>query len=597
MNYPDLNNSKIISFDIETYDPELKELGPGVYRRDGDVLGMAIANEQGFSEYYDLGHKGITIETKQKNMTYLKDVLSLPCKKLGTAILYDLDWINSWLNIKVKGELHDIQVAESLIDENQIHYSLDFQANKYLKIGKEWTLIEEFCKRNNLKGDPRNHLYLMRASIVRNYAIGDVKKPLEIFRQQWRIMKKQGLLNLYHLEMELFPLLLQMRQVGVRIDEKAIKQGITKLSLFIKSKSSILWEKYGKFNYNSSQQIAIMLNQLGISYPLTKKGNPNLDKHSLPLIDHSISKEILEIREANKILSTFFINAFTRHNTAGRIHCNFHSMKTEEYGAKSGRFSCSNPNLQQIPSREETFGKLCRSVFIPEQDHTWIKVDYNQIEYRLIAHYAQGKGSENIKKQYNEDPKTDYHEFIMNLTELSRKDAKKLNFGTVYFMGVDTMSREFGWSKNKCESLINAYNREVPFLKTTRRFIIDVAKSRGYLCTLLKRRARITQEMRDFRKEYSMFNRLMQGSAADILKKAMRDAYKAGIFNVLVPHLTVHDELDSSKPKTKEGNEATTELKYIMENCIKLKVPLIADVEEGPNWGETKEFGHDKIYN
>ena len=425
---------------------------------------------------------------------------------------------------------------------------------------------------------------------VRDYAIGDVVKPLEIFKKQWVIMKNEDLLTLYHLEMELFPLLLQMRRVGVRIDEKAVSKGIHDLSFFIKEKTYILHKKYGRFNYRSSKQIAKVLDKLGIDYPSTKKGNPNLDKSSLRLINHSISKEILELKEASTVRSNFFINAFTRHNTAGGIHCSFNPMKTENYGTKSGRFSSTNPNLQQIPSREETFGKLCRSVFIPEQDHTWLKLDYNQIEYRLIAHYAQGKGSENIKRQYNEDPKTDYHEFIMNLTGLNRKRSKVLNFGMAYFMGADTMSREFNWPKDECLELINTYNKEVPFLKETRSFIVQVAQSRGYIRTLLKRRARVTDEMRIFHKVYSIFSRLIQGSAADILKKAMRDAYKAGIFNTLVPHLTVHDELDNSKPKTKEGNEAVLELKHIMENCIELSIPIIADVEEGPNWGNVKEF-------
>jgi len=590
MNYPDLSSSEIIAFDIETYDPELKEKGPGVYRRDGDVIGVSIANEQGFAEYYDLGHKGIIAEIKNKNIEYLRAVLSLPCKKLGTNILYDMDWLENWSDIPVKGGLNDILVAEALIDENQKSYSLDAQAKKYLGAGKELTKVEEFCYRNNLKGDVRKYLYLMKYEDVRDYAIGDVVKPLEIFKKQWRIMKEQDLLELYHLEMELFPLLLQMRKVGVRINEKAVTTGIEQLSLFIKEKTYILHNKYGKFNYRSSQQIARVLDRLGIPYPLTDKDNPNLDKKVLKAINHPISKEILKLKEASTIRSNFFINAFTGYNTAGRIHCSFHSMKTEKYGTKSGRYSSTNPNLQQIPSREETFGKLCRSVFIPEPESSWLKIDYNQIEYRLIAHYAQGEGSEAIKKQYIEDPKTDYHEFIMNLTGLNRKRAKVLNFGMAYFMGAETMSREFGWPLKECYELINIYNREVPFLKTTRKFIVDVAQSRGYIRTLLRRRARVTQEMRDFRKVYSMFNRLIQGSAADVLKKAMRDAYKAGVFNTLVPHLTVHDELDSSKPDTKEGNEAAFELKRIMETCVELSVPLIADLEEGPNWGNVKEF-------
>lgn len=591
MNYPDLSDSKVIAFDVETYDPQLKELGPGVYRKDGNVLGMAIANEQGFAEYYNLGHPNTDRALKEKNLKYITDVMAINTKKLGTFILYDLDWTENSLGIKVNGELHDIQVAEPLINENQHSYSLESLAKKYTGKEKRIDTLQEFCDRNNLKGDPRQHIYLMDYERVRNYAIGDVKLPIEIFKKQWSILNNQELLQLYHMEMELFPLLLQMRKNGVRIDEIKLQEGIKTLRQFIKDKSGILFTEYGSFNYNSSQQIAKVFDSLNVQYPRTEKGNPNLEKAILKYeIDHPISDQILELKEASKILNTFFINSLTGHNVNGRIHCLFYPNKTEEYGAKSGRFSSADPNLQQIPSREETYGQLCRSIFIPEEGKFWGKIDWNQIEYRLIAHYAIGPKSEHIRKQYNEDPNTDYHQMIMELTGLNRKRAKILNFGIAYLMGSYTMHREFGWPVEECQQLIDLYNREVPFVKETRNWVMQVARSRGFIRTILRRRARVTPEMIQAHKEYSMFNRLIQGSAADLMKKAMRDSYKAGIFEVLDPHLTVHDELDFSIDPTKEEIEACRELKNIMENCVKLKVPIIADLEVGSNWGTVHKF-------
>lgn len=602
MTYPDLSKATAIAIDIESYDPQLPELGPGVYRQDGNVLGIALAIEEGFSEYYNVGHPHTDRAVKQKNIRYLKDVLALPNKKIGTNLLYDLDWIQNGMGIPVKGELHDVQLAEPLLNENQRDYSLEALSLKYCREQKRTSILREWCDTNGLKGDPRKHIYLMPYELVREYAIMDAVNPLEIFQKQWKIMKIQNLLDLYHMEMSLYPLLLQMRSHGVRISDEGITEGIAELTITLKEKTAVFQKQYGKVNYNSSKQLGALFDQLRIEYPRHEvtpiaaekgatEGSPWLDADVLAFrIDHPVAKQIIELREIYKIRNTFFINSFTGHNVNGRIHCSFHPNKTEEYGTKSGRFSSSNPNLQQIPSRDETYGTLCRQVFLPELGMAWGKIDYNQIEYRLMAHYAVGPKSEDIRQQYNENPDTDYHQMIMDLTGLTRKRAKSLNFGMAYLMGARTMNRKFGWPLEECQDLIDLYNREVPFIKATRNWVVQVAKSRGYIRTILNRRARITPEMIAHHKEFSMFNRLIQGSAADLLKKAMSECYKAGVFDILVLHLTVHDELDFSIPPNKEGAEAAMETKRIMESCMELNVPIVANLEAGIDWGHATKF-------
>ena len=598
MQYPDLNNSEIICFDVETYDPELTENGPGVFRRDGNIIGMGIANEKGFAEYYNIAHPDCTPELRNKNTRYIEDVLKSPCKKIGTNILYDLDWTENWWNKKVNGELHDIQVAEALIDENrkllgiERPYSLDALAKKYLNKGKFKTEIDFFCEKNDLKGDSRKWLWMMDHSLVRKYGVEDVLLPLEIFKQQWKIMKEENLLPLYHIEMGNYRLLLQMREIGVRTSKKNINDGINMLHHTIEKSKIELKNKYGYFNYNSSKQIARILDGLDILYDLTEKGNPHLDAKELEKMETSgveIAREILDVKMADKTLNTFFINSFHNHSIQNRIHCSFFPLETDRYGTKSGRFSSANPNLQQIPSKDP-YNKLCRRVFIPEENCDWIKLDYAQIEYKFIAHYAIGPKSEEVREKYNNDPTTDYHKMVMEWTGLNRKKAKVLNFGTSYFMGAKTISNKFGWDLQEAKDLLEMFYDEVPFIKTTRKHVVSVAKGRGYIKTILGRRSRVTEQMRIMKKEHSMFNRLIQGSAADLLKKAMHDSYNAKIFNILVPHLTVHDELDISKPKTKEGDEALKELANIMETTIKLKVPIRVDIEIGPNWGDLKDY-------
>lgn len=598
MNYPDLNNSKIISFDIETYDPELIEKGPGVYRRDGNILGVSIANENGFSEYYNIGHYDCIPEEKSKNIKYIDHILKINCPKIGANILYDMDWIENWWKLKINGELNDVQVAEPLIDENRKllglkrPYSLDSLGQKYLGLGKQKTEIELFCEKNKLKGDPRKWLWKMPYELVRKYGKQDALLPIKIFKQQYSILKEQNLLPLYYIEMGLHRLLLQMRKVGVRTDKQKIQNGINKLNALIIKGKTILNKKYGYFNYNSSKQVAKIFDKLRIEYPLTNKGNPSITKEVLAKMEIAgieIAKEIRDVKTADKILHTFFINSFHNFSILNRIHCSFFPLSTDKYGTKSGRFSSANPNLQQIPSRG-IHKKLCRSVFIPEEGYDWIKLDYSQIEYRFIVHYSIGPKSDEVREMYNNNPKTDYHKMVMEWTGLDRPIAKNLNFGTAYFMGVNTCAEKFGWTLEQADNFLKLYCKEIPFIIPTRNHVVKVAKQRGYIKTILGRRARVTEQMRIMRKEHSMFNRLIQGSSADLLKKAMKESYDAGIFNTLIPHLTVHDELDVSKPRTKEGDEALKELKHIMETTIKLKVPIKVDVEIGSSWGSLEDY-------
>jgi DNA polymerase I-like protein with 3'-5' exonuclease and polymerase domains len=598
--YPDLKDSKIICFDIETYDPELTTKGTGVYRKDGNILGCAVSNGE-FSSYYNIGHKNITTEEKMRNITYLREVLGSQIPKLATNILYDSDWLQNGYDIKINGEMNDIQIAEPLICEYRPSFSLDNQSKFYLQKEKFKTEIDEFCTQHNLSGGSRKWLYLMPFETVEKYAVPDAMLPIQIFEKQLKILQEENLIDVYKMEIGLIPLLLQMKKVGVRLDVKKVNEKIEQLEKKIDSNQIELDNLCGrKINVKSPKDKQYILDKLGIEYERAtptkimqskgiEEGNPILDKPFLKTIDNPIIKKLLEISEFRTILATFFTNSFTEMRVKDRLHCNFNPLKSDEYGTVSGRFSSSNPNLQQIPGKEETMGDFCREVFIPEEGMLWGKLDWSQIEYRLIAHYAVGEGAEKIRRQYQENPDTDYHQYIMDLTGLERKNAKIMNFGLAYFMGVFSLSKKFGWSLEEAKNLVDTYHKHVPFLKSTRTNVVNVAKSRGYLRTLLGRRARISPMMIMEHKEYSIFNRLIQGSAADLMKKAMLDSYKAGIYNTLIPHLTVHDELDFSIPQTRAGIEATRELKNIMENCIKLRVPIIADLEIGDNWGNVSE--------
>lgn len=597
--YPNLNNSKIISFDIESYDPELIDKGPGVYRKDGCVLGVAISNGE-FSDYYSFNHKD-SPQDKQKNINFITDVLANSVPKVAANIMYDADWLQNGMGIKINGVLHDIQMAEPLICEYRKSFSLAVLSQDYLQLQKETNLLQDWCNENGIKTtNPRAHIYKMSFDLIRQYGKTDAYLPIKILEKQLPILQDQNLSELYRMEMSLIPLLLQMRKVGVRIDNEKVKSKISHLISSLKFKRIHLEKNYGKFNVKSSYQIAQIFDRHGIPYdrhPPTElmqmngvtQGNPKLDKEALKAIKHPIVDEILSIREFRTILNTFFINSYSEMRVGDRLHALFNPLRSDNYGTVSGRFSGTKPNLQQQPGKEETMGTFCREVFIPEEDHLWGKLDWSQIEYRLIAHYARGEKADYIRERYNNDPTTDYHQMIMDQTGFDRSTAKQLNFAMAYYMGWFACSKKFGWSAQEAKEFIKNYHTEVPFVKETRAHVVKIGKLRGYVRTILNRRARVSPKMIAERKEHSIFNRLIQGSAADLMKKAMVDSYKAGVFNTLIPHLTVHDELDISIPRTKEGKEATLELKNIMETCVKIKVPIMADLEIGPDWGNVSK--------
>ena len=624
--YEDLSQSKVISLDIETYDPELLEKGPGVYRStplhytnaNGYILGVSLVDEHGNNGYYDLGHYDTTSERRTKNYDYLLKTLSLEVEDriiIGANLMYDLDWLENWAQIPVRGKLIDVQVAEPLLDEAQRHYNLDFLGKKYFGEGegKAKDEIDAFCYANGLKGDARKHLWKMPTYMVEAYALQDVFLPLKIWDKQKAQLIEEEMIDLMYLECDLLRVLLMMRKSGVKIDAVLRDKYTMELVNRVETTKYALEEQLGySFNFNSTKQLAGIMKEFFIPYPATDKGNPSIKREFLVRLSKGqvegldgemivdpirtkLGEDLADIRRAEKILKTFLHGSLVNFITNGDlIHCSFHSMMTDEYGTKSGRFSSSNPNLQQIPSpsRDKYYGTMSRAPFIPLENCWWGKLDYSQIEYRFMAHFAKGVGSDEVRQKYNDDPTTDYHAYIMTLTGLDRPQAKTINFGVAFGMGAPKMARENQWDMDYCYSILNTYHQNAPFVKSTIRAVEQVSKRRGYIKTFLNRRARLT----DPNKAYVMYNRLVQGSAADLMKKAMSEAYKAGIFEVLTLHLTVHDELDVSVPKTKEGVDAFFKLKYVMENCMTLRVPIVADAELGSNWADVKEVTKEEAY-
>jgi len=611
LTYRNYKDDHLIAVDIETKDPLLREKGNGVYRNDGYILGVSFSNGD-ISEYYPWAHPEINPLEAGKNLEYVKEQLRGSSRKIFANGLYDLDWLVNWANFKIGGSFEDIQIAEPLLDEYRKSYSLENLAKHYLGEGKSYSGPAQYAREQGWipeGSDKATHLlWKMPSCVISEYASMDALETYKIFKLQEEKLREQNLEEIYALEMSLYPLLLQMRKVGVRIDEQRLyKTGMELADLRSDLQDELDNIAGQELNVNSNRDLETLFlkKDLPVVYgePTTNminkgnfKGNPSFEKRVLQRVDHPIAQKILELRHITTLMNMFII-PYPDLLVDGRLHCQFNQLRSDEYGTVSGRFSSSNPNLQQVSAKDESDyihtdseilnGQVIRKLFIPEEGCEWLKMDWSQIEYRLIAHYASGEGSDVIRERYNESPDTDYHAEMGLMTGLEdRKIVKTLNFGTSYGMGVEKMSAMYNWNLAEAKEIYRRYHEKVPFVKETSRKVSNKAKKVGYIRTILHRRARL----QDSNKAYVMFNRLIQGSAADLMKKAMSDAYQAGVFNWLSPHLCVHDEMDVSVPTTKVGKEAGNELKYIMENCLKLRVPIYAKMEVGKNWGELGEI-------
>jgi len=629
--YPNLSAAKVLGFDTETKDPNLTTHGPGWARNDGHIVGFSVSTEDGFSWYFPIRHE---IEPEynldpEATLKWLGSVLANPNQpKVGANLMYDVGWLRHE-GVPIAGKLYDVQFAEALLDETLYEYSLDSISRRYLDIGKETNLLYQWCADyygGKVTNEQGKNFYRAPPRLVGPYAEVDAILPNRILPIQWQRMNEQNLLPLFDLECRLMPLLIDMRYRGVRVNiERALEVADILLDREERCQDQ-LDELAGRhIDVYASRSIADAFDALGIPYlrtaPSSKapNGNPSFRKEWLNAHESRVAQLIVDVRRYQKARSTFIENAIINKHVNGRLHTQFHPLKSDDGGTVSGRFSSRTPNLQQVPARDKELSELVRSCFLPDEFFPlWLRGDYSQIEYRLLAHYAVGRGSDEIRQRFRDDPSTDYHEAtrqqiyaIANLL-LDRKPTKNINFGLVYGMGKPKLKRTLGVDNETGEKFFNAYHEGVPFVQETFDAATAEVEERGYSLTILGRRSRFDKFVPMYDREaiplsyyaaverygtqisraftHKSLNRKLQGSAADIMKKGMLEAYESGIFNELggPPHLTVHDELDTSYHP--DCWRAAKRLKECMEETIQLSVPVILDVEVGPSWAAVEKY-------
>jgi len=598
--FPDLSKYDEISIDLETKDPDLIKMGSGNVTKRGDVTGVAVAVHD-WSGYYPIAHEGGGNMDRKKVLKWFQGVLSTPAVKIFHNAMYDVCWIRA-LGLSINGKIVDTMIASALVDENQMRYDLNNCSKRYTGKGKNETALYEAAKSWGV--DPKAEMYKLPAIYVGAYAEKDAEITLELWQELKKEILHQDIQSIFELETELFPCLVDMRFLGVRVDVEAAHQ--LKETLSAKEKECLLAVKKETgvdTQIWAARSIAQVFQKLNLPYDSTEKTNsPSFTKNFLQNHPHPLVKQIARAREINKAHTTF-IDTILKHNHKGRIHAEINQLRGDNGGTVTGRFSYSNPNLQQIPARNKELGPAIRSLFIPEEGHTWGCFDYSQQEPRLVVHYAALQnlyGVGDVLDAYRDD-NADFHDIVADMAEIPRSQAKTINLGLFYGMGKNKLQAELGISKDKSDDLFKKYHRRVPFVKQLMDNVMQRAQDSGKIRTLLGRLCRFhLWEPNQFgihkalthdaalmehgpgikrAYTYKALNKLIQGSAADMTKKAMLELYKEGI----IPHIQVHDELDISV----DGN--SDKIKQIMEDAVSLEVPNKVDYEFGPNWGNIKE--------
>jgi DNA polymerase I-like protein with 3'-5' exonuclease and polymerase domains len=641
----DLTGIDTVAIDLETYDPNLKSKGLGAVRKDGFVTGIAIATKNQ-TLYFPIAHAMTDNLNVNDTWEYLDEKLfkNKDIRKVFHNAMYDVCWIRSAIGHMPQGQLLDTMIAASVIDETRMRYSLDAISKDYLKESKyKYDLAEKSLAECGIK-DPMSNMHKLPYSLVKDYAEQDVNLTLKL----WNLFEKKldevlytkdnedgskelkSCRKIFELETKLFPCLVDMKFKGVKIDVKKAKtlgklleKRRDNLIKIIKKRTGIdveIWAASSIKNLLDHQKIT--------KYKKTKAGLPQLPKDFLKTHENRYLRMIVKARECDKAKGTF-VEGLLEFVHEGRIHADINQIRSDQGGTVTGRFSMSNPNLQQIPSRG-IIGKKMRELFIPEDDCVWGSFDYSQQEPRIVVHYALKlglPGTDTLKDEFNKDD-ADFHQIVADMAQISRTMAKTINLGLFYGMGKIKLQNELNLTREKANALFSAYHAKVPFVRRLSQDLIEFAEEHKLLFTLEDRFCRfnkwetrnrewnntinryepvpiLTKEdaetafkaellekfkdnvadnyMQDFDRyykpafTYKALNRLIQGSAADMTKKAMVDLYEQGI----LPQIQIHDELCLS---IKNDNDALV-VKQTMENAIPLEVKNKVNYKKGKNWG------------
>ena len=477
--FPDLSKYDEIAIDLETKDPELKKMGPGMFREVGNIVGFAVAVEN-WSGYFPIRHEGGGNMDIRMVLNWIKEVLNTPATKIFHNAMYDVCWLKSE-GLNINGKIIDTMIATSLIDENRMRYDLNSVAKQYTGLSKNESSLTEAAQACGI--DPKAEMYKLPAMYVGEYAEKDAEITLALWQELKKEINHQDLNSIFDLETNLFPCLVEMKAKGVRVDldhAKTVEKNL------IRTENNMLQSIKDEVGFIpdlwAARSIAKVFDHLKLDYPRTEKTKaPSFTKNFLKNHNNFIINLINNARQANKARTTFMESIF-RYVHKGRIHADINQLRSEFGGTITGRFSMTHPNLQQIPKSGTDMGNQLRTIFVPEEGHTWGCFDYSQQEPRLVVHYAcltELPGSEEFKEKYKNDFSTDFHKIVSEMADIPRDKAKTINLGKFYGMGKNKLKGEVGVPDEEASRIIRQYDSRVPFVKQLMNRIRQSRKERS----------------------------------------------------------------------------------------------------------------------
>lgn len=604
-NFPDLSDAKEIAIDLETCDPNMERFGPGWPRKDGYIVGYAVAVD-GWAGYYPVAHEGGGNIDRGMVERWIADVLKLPCDKVMHNAAYDLGWLLA-SGFVVNGKIVDTMIAAGLIDENRFSYALNSLGFDLLKEVKSEEALKQAAA--DFGVHPKKELYKLPAMFVGKYGEQDAALTLKLWHHLQILLRQEEVESIFDLETKLLPTLVGITYRGIRFDSA----GAEKVIADLKVKEAQLLKNIKKecgmpIDIWAAASIAKAFDTLGVEYPRTDKGQPSFTKTFLEGCDHKVARAIVAAREVNKTHNTFLQPYLDFAEADGRIHPHINQLRGADGGTVTGRLSMAQPNLQQVPARHPIIGPMVRSLFLPEEGELWAANDFSSQEPRLLVHYASMLNLDGVDKMvqaYREDADTDFHQMIADLADITRKEAKTIGLGLIYGMGKNKLATQLDISVEEAGELMQRFHERVPFLRATISAVqkrIENPASGGAIRTLLGRKCRFPlwepvewglNKALPYEEAFAKYgprirramtykgtNKLIQGGASDQVKKAMFDLEQAG-FNIL---LQVHDEIALSVKSREEAEEAA----IIMRDAVELEIPSRVDVEVGPSWGQSK---------
>jgi hypothetical protein len=625
---PDLRNVGLVALDLETRDGGIAAgIGAAWPWGDGHICGVSVGyRKEGniCSHYFPIRHPASNNFDSEQVFRWLRDHVGAGVRFVTQNGLYDWGWLRSEAGMKMPpaAQLEEIGALATIVDENQLRFGLNALCAWRGIPGKDEAGLKEaavvlgLIRAKARAVRTQSLIWQMPAHCVGAYAEADAAATLALFENLNPILDKEGTRNAYRLEVDILPLVQEMRLRGVRVDQSAAEQlrdrWAAERDAALRDLSGHLGAQVGMDELNRSKWLEATCDAHRIEYPYTKEGNPSftggkrgwMAKHP-----HWLPQLVDRANKYDEATTKFLDNYILGHLIAGRIYANINPHRGEYgEGARTTRFSYSEPPLQQMPKRDKELGPEIRRCFLPEDGERWVTLDASEQEFRLIVHFAELNGYRGAKEagdRYHNDPKASFHAMVMEMTGLPKDNAKTISFGKIYGMGLNTMALELGKSTEEARALVEDYNRKLPFILELDEECKKRASERGYIklydgarrhwpfaavggkgeCTLDEAQRRIGDLEHPWHgcalepvRLYRALNSLIQGSAARHTKLWMRAVWQAGI----VPLLQMHDALECSV----SAPEQAERIRQFGQEAVKLTVPMLIAVHYGPTWGD-----------